>query len=83
MNIVATAYQVSESDKGVIEDELATAFEFTGMLSGERITLADMTCSRFFQEYWRTLTADRSYDESVEYPKLPEIPRFTNPFSGW
>jgi hypothetical protein len=56
--IVATAFQVSRSDRDVIEDELARAFEFEGMMSAERVELADLPCAKFFEEYWRTLTAD-------------------------
>ncbi len=50
--IVATAYKISQSDKSVIGGELKKAFG-----QDTRIQLADMTCDKFFNEYWRTLTA--------------------------
>jgi hypothetical protein len=56
--IVATAFEVSKSDREVIEVELIIAFEFDGIASHERVKLADLPCAKFFQEYWRTLTAD-------------------------
>jgi hypothetical protein len=78
--VVATAYMISRSDKDVISRELATAFEFQGLFSDKRITLADLTCADFFKEYWRTLTAERSYDEPVEMPRAPELPNLGFPF---
>ena len=57
--IVATSYQISPSDKSVIDAELRTAFKHKRGLNDSRIRLADMTCSKFFNEYWRTLTADK------------------------
>lgn len=62
--IIATAYQVSNGDKSVIEDELGRAFghEFM-MINDTRIRLADMTCAQFFKEYWRTLTAEKGDHE--------------------
>lgn len=57
--VVATAYQISKSDKSVIEDELGKAFEHEFVMQDTRIKLADMTCSQFFKDYWRTLTAEK------------------------
>jgi hypothetical protein len=80
--LVATAYQISNSDKSVIEDELGKAFEHEFAMQDTRIQLADMTCSQFFKEYWRTLTAEkgdhepyRMPDFSAGIPKLPSWPR--------
>jgi hypothetical protein len=56
--VVATAFEVSKSDRNVIQDELVRAFEFEGLVAHERVELADVPCAKFFQEYWRTLTAD-------------------------
>lgn len=69
--ILATAYQISESDKGVIDSELSAAFEFGGILNEGRIELADMTCEGLFKAYWRTLTAEKSERENTELPGLP------------
>jgi hypothetical protein len=80
--IVATAYQISQSDKSVIEDELGKAFEHDFMIKDQRIRLADMTCAQFFKEYWRTLTAEKGDHEplslgeySPEIPLFPSLPR--------
>ena len=48
---------ISKSDQNVIEDELATAFEFHDSLN-RPIELAEVTCAKLFQDYWRTLTAE-------------------------
>lgn len=66
--IVATAFGISRSDKSVIEDELEKAFEFEGLLNEGRIELAEMKCANFFHEYWRTITAERNYRETVDFP---------------
>ncbi len=63
--IIATAYKISESDRSVIEEELSVAFEQEEMLKYNRIRLSDMTCKQFFDEHWRTITADPS-----EFPSL-------------
>lgn len=68
--IVATAYKISESDQGVINDELRTAFEIHDP-TDPRVTLASLTCSQFFQEYWRTLTAERAREEPVSFYENP------------
>lgn len=61
--VVATAMSISKSDKAVIAQELATALELEGPFAEQqRVDLADFSCATFFQEYWRTLTAERSYD---------------------
>ena len=57
--LLATAYQISQSDKSVIEDELRKAFERELVLNDSRIKLADMKCAQFFKEHWRTLTAEK------------------------
>lgn len=57
--IIATAYQVSRSDCSVIADELRRAFSINDHANYPRIQLADMTCAQFFEEYWRTLTAEK------------------------
>lgn len=76
--LVATAYQISESDKSVIEDELGKAFEHDFVMHDTRIRLADMTCAQFFKEYWRTLTAEKGEHEpfaSTEFsPRIPAMP---------
>ena len=81
--VIATAYQISKSDKSVIEDELSTAFEQALVLNDTRIKLADMTCAQFFKEYWRTLTSEKgdheTYDVSKftpDFPTLPSFPKF-------
>ena len=77
--IVATAFGISRSDKSVIEDELEKAFEFDGQLNEGRIELAEMKCANFFQEYWRTITAERSYREPIDFPNSYDAiigPRF-------
>lgn len=57
--ILATAFQISESDKSVIKSELAKTFSFErDLLSAQRIELAYITCSDLFKQYWRTLTAE-------------------------
>ncbi len=80
--LVATAYQISQSDKSVIEDELGKAFEHEFVMHDTRIKLADMTCAQFFKEYWRTLTAEkgdhepfRTPDFSPRLPSMPSLPR--------
>lgn len=78
--IVATALKISKSDKLVIEDELAKAFEFHGLGHRGRIELADATCNNFFNEYWRTLTAEKSDHEPTQFPS--PLPRF-EPFNPY
>lgn len=56
--LVATTYNISQSDKSVIRQELNKAFEYPQILDYDRIKMADMTCAQFFKEYWRTLTAE-------------------------
>ncbi|MCF8710371.1 hypothetical protein [Rhizorhapis sp. SPR117] len=76
--LVATAYEISKSDKSVIEDELGKAFEHEFMMHDTRIQLADMTCAQFFKEYWRTLTAEKGDHEPFRtddmLPSLPAMP---------
>lgn len=73
--LVATAHQISQSDKSVIEDELGKAFEHEFVMHDTRIKLADMTCSQFFKEYWRTLTADKGDHEPFRTPDFaPRMP---------
>lgn len=76
--ILATAYKISKSDKDVIESELSKAFDFGGIFNEGRIELADMTCNDLFQNYWRTLTAEKSDREDVEMPApyTPSMPSF-------
>ncbi len=83
--IIATAYQISRSDKSVIEDELGKAFQHEANINDSRIQLADMTCAQFFKEYWRTLTAEkgdhepfRMPDFSPRHPVMPSWPRLGN-----
>lgn len=57
--IVATALGISDSDKSVISNELYKAFEHKFIMHDSRIKLAEMPCSQFFKEYWRTLTAEK------------------------
>lgn len=76
--LVATAYQISNSDKSVIEDELGRAFAHEFSIQDTRIKLADMTCAQFFKEYWRTLTAEKGDHEPFQTPdfspRLPAMP---------
>jgi hypothetical protein len=73
--IVATAYEISASDKSVIEDELGKAFEHEFVMHDKRVQLADMTCAQFFREYWRTLTAEKGDHEPFTTPDFsPRIP---------
>ena len=73
--IVATAFQISRSDKSVIEDELGKAFEHEFVVRDTRIKLADMTCSQFFKEHWRTLTAEKGDHEPYRMPDFsPRLP---------
>lgn len=79
--VVATACGISQSDKSVIEDELARAFAHEFIMNDTRIKLADMTCANFFKEYWRTLTAEKGKHEpfapdlSLALPSAPSWPR--------
>ncbi len=66
--LVATAYKISNSDKSVIEDELGKAFKHEFIMQDSRIKLADMTCANLFNEYWRTLTAEKGDHEPFEAP---------------
>lgn len=70
--VLATAYGISPSDQSVIEAELETAMEFEGHLNQGRITLADMTCSQFFDHHWRTITSDAADWEPVELGQRTE-----------
>lgn len=75
--IVATAFGISLSDRSVIEDEISKAFHQKPIIRDSRISLADMPCSRFFTEYWRTLTADKGEHEVFDYDDLkPTMPTF-------
>lgn len=78
--IVATAFHISQSDKSVIEDELAKAFGHEFIIQNTRIQLADMTCAQFFNEYWRTLTAEKGDHEPLQMPdiasRIPAMPSF-------
>jgi hypothetical protein len=78
--VVATALGISKSDKSVIEEELAKAFAFDGTMNEGRIVLADSTCDKFFKDYWRTLTAEKSDREPFEFPSHLAFPQLQNPF---
>jgi len=65
--ILATAFEVSKSDRDVIADELVSAFEFDEKLAHQRVKIADLKCGQFFQEFWRTPTADPPHDYAPEY----------------
>jgi len=69
--IIATAYQISGSDKSVIETELGKAFDHEYSINDHRIKLSDMTCSQFFKENWRTLTAEKGDHEPYRMPEVP------------
>ena len=56
--ILGTAFEVSKSDRDAISNELISGFEYDEMLANQRVKLADLKCGSFFQEFWRTLTAD-------------------------
>lgn len=71
---VATAYQVTQGDRAVIETELSKAFEHKFIMHDDRIKLADMKCAQFFKEYWRTLTAERGEHKPFEMQNpVPQI----------
>lgn len=73
--ILATSYNISASDKGVIEEELEVAFGHEQVLNDTRVQLADMKCDQFFREYWRTLTADKGSYEPLRMPEpTPRMP---------
>ena len=60
VEILATSYGISKSDKNVIESEIGRAFRYDDgdELDGHHIDLADTTCRELFRDYWRTLTAE-------------------------
>lgn len=58
--ILATAYNISESDKNVIRRQLADVFEIDGLDFLKDITLTDLTCDGFFRDYWRTITSENN-----------------------
>lgn len=65
--IIATAYQISDSDQLVIADELDKNFNLKITMNDDpRVKLADMTCNDFFQNYWRTLTASKGDYEPID-----------------
>ena len=68
--IVATAFQISNSDKSVIEDELGKAFDHELVMPGNRIELANMTCAQLFKEYSRTLTAEKGDHARFQIPEF-------------
>lgn len=55
--VLATAYGISRSDRGVIETELGDALWPDETPGQGQIQLAEMTCADLFRNYWRTLTA--------------------------
>jgi len=55
--ILATAYKVSGSDRGVITSELNDAFGLGLLQDNANIELFGKPCVDLFDEYWRTLTA--------------------------
>ena len=79
--LLATAYQISKSDKSVIEGELGKAFKHELVMSDMRVQLADMTCAQFFKDYWRTLTAEKGDHEPFMTPdfspKMPTLPSWS------
>ena len=57
--VIATSFGISASDRAVIKEELSVALEYSTEPHAEsRADLATMTCNDFFNEYWRTLTAE-------------------------
>jgi hypothetical protein len=56
--LFGTAFGVSRSDCSVIEDEISNAFGIKGLVDDKRIVLANLTCNDFFNEHWRSLTAE-------------------------
>ena len=58
--ILATAVNISGSDQGVIQRELAEAFSLQdgSQIQGHGITLSPQRCFEFFNDYWRTLTGE-------------------------
>jgi hypothetical protein len=67
--ILATAHGISKSDQSVIDDELSKAFQFDGTLNEGRIELAEATCHQLFKEFWRTITAEKSDREPIDFPQ--------------
>lgn len=67
VEILATSFGISKSDKNVIENELSRSFcyEDGEELDSNHIDLADVTCRDLFRDYWRTLTAEAG-DEYVD-----------------
>lgn len=61
--ILATTLGISKSDQEIIEREIGKAFDIdTSYVSKERIEMAQLTCSDFFKQYWRTMTAEIDLD---------------------
>lgn len=56
--ILGTAYGLSDDTKGIIRDELRTAFEMYDEEQPMRINLAALTCADFIAEHSRRLTAE-------------------------
>lgn len=67
VEVLATAYEVSKSDRAVIEEELATALEFEASVANRGIELINSTCASLFKDYWRTLTADPRPDYGPQF----------------
>lgn len=77
--ILATAFEISASDKEVIETELGKAFEFDDVnYNLGKVQLANMTCAQLFREYWRTLTAEKGDHAPLDYS--PPQPLGVGPF---
>lgn len=57
VKVLATSLGISRSDCAVIARELNDTFKIESSSPNLSVELAGMTCSKFFNEYWRTLTA--------------------------
>lgn len=59
VQILATTFGISSSDKNVVQSELMKIFDLQSNIDSKNnnIELSNLKCSEFFDEYWRTLTA--------------------------
>ena len=85
VDILSTGYQISDSDKSVINSELLEAFSLdeSGLSGHEYVEMPNMTCNDLFKNYWRTLTAgpdDEPFDmirdlhtRDFGVPRLPKL----------
>lgn len=62
VEVVATGFGISGSDRGVITNELRRTFEGFSNQKGQnrQVHIPSYKCAQLFEEYWRTLTAEPS-----------------------